>query len=101
VKLVRDNIPEIIENTGKWCLCKSVRGDAEHIVMLEEKMKEEIKELISDPCYEEAADVYEVFLGLINFYNLNLDEVIKTAEKKRKERGGFEKGIILESVGEK
>jgi len=99
MKLVRDKIPEIIEKAGKWCLCRSVHGKDEHVVMLKHKMEEEIGEFIRDPCYEEAADILEVLRALASLYDLEMNEIRRTADNKRNERGGFSKGIILQNVG--
>jgi predicted house-cleaning noncanonical NTP pyrophosphatase (MazG superfamily) len=100
MKLIRDKIPEIIEQAGKWCLCRRVCGKDEHIVMLQKKMTEEIDELIHDPSYEEAADVFEVLREFAHIYDLEMDEIQRIADDKRKERGGFSKGIILQDIGD-
>jgi len=99
VKLIRDRIPEIIEKAGKWCLCRTVHGKDEHVVMLQHKMQEEVEEFVHDPSYEEAADILEVLRELAALYDLEMDEIWRTADAKRQERGGFSKGIILENVG--
>ena len=44
MKLVRDSIPEIIEESGSWCLTRTVHGPDEHMVMLKSKMEEEAQE---------------------------------------------------------
>ncbi len=101
MKLVRDYIPEIIEEDGKWCLTRKVHGVDEHMVMLREKIIEEAQEFIENPCYEEAADMLEVIKAFCFLSDLELDVAIDTAEKKSQERGGFQRGIILQKVGEK
>ena len=100
MKLIRDRIPEIIERAGKWCLCRRVCGRDEHIVMLKRKMVEEVDELIREPSYEEAADVFEVLREFANIYDLEMDEIRRVADDKREKRGGFSKGIILQNVGD-
>ena len=99
MKLVRDKIPELIENAGEWCLCRSVHGIDEKIVFLRNKMTEEIAELIEDPSYEEAADVLEVLREFINIYDLDFATVQETANAKKQTHGGFSKGIVLQKVG--
>ncbi len=42
-KLVRDKIPEIIEQSGKTCKCE-VLSDEQYIQMLNEKLLEEVNE---------------------------------------------------------
>lgn len=98
MKLVRDYIPEIIEQDGKWCLTRLVHGPDEHMVLLKEKIIEEAQEFIEDPSYEEAADMLEVVRAFCTLNDLDFDIVIDTADAKQHERGGFCKGIILQEV---
>jgi len=99
MKLVRDKIPEIIESGGGWSLCRTVHGKDELIVLLRNKMQEEIDEFLENPCIEEAADVYEVFRELCIQYEILVENVVYKAAAKRTERGGFSKGIVLQNVG--
>ena len=100
MKLVRDKIPEIIESDGKWCLCRRVHGKDEHLIFLRAKMIEETDEFLENPSLEEAADIYEVLIALCKLYDFSYEDVAGAAVRKREERGGFMKGIILERVGE-
>tara|TARA_E500000305_G_C3977903_1_gene215300 strand:+ start:702 stop:1004 length:303 start_codon:yes stop_codon:yes gene_type:complete len=99
MKLVRDCIPEIIEEDGKWCLTRTVHGVDEHMVMLKEKIIEEAQEFIENPSYEEAADMIEVIKAFCYLSDLEFDVAVSTAENKQEERGGFHNGIILQKVG--
>ena len=101
MKLVRDYIPEIIEEDGKWCLTRRVHGVDEHMVMLKEKISEEAQEFIENPCYEEAADMLEVVKAFCHLAGLEFECVAGIAQKKQEERGGFYNGIILQKVGSK
>ena len=101
MKLVRDYIPEIIEEGGKWCLTRKVHGPDEHMVMLKEKIAEEAQEFIENPCYEEAADMLEVVKAFCYLNSLEFEVVEDVAQSKQEERGGFYRGIILQKVGEK
>ena len=65
-----------------------------------EKMKEELQEFIDNPCYEEAADIFEVFRSLCDLHNLEIEGVESTAMDKREQRGGFSDRIILEKVNQ-
>jgi len=98
VKLVRDGIPEIIEADGSWCLTRSVSSVDEHVELLELKMIEETQEFIENPCYEEAADMYEVFRAICLEFALSIDSVHNVAAEKRAQRGAFFDKIVLERV---
>ena len=100
MKLVRDHIPEIIEEDGKWCLTRRVHGIDEHMSMLKEKIYEEAQEFIENPCYEEAADMLEVIKAFCYLSDLEFECVESVAQKKQDERGGFYLGIILQRVDE-
>ncbi len=99
MKLVRDHIPEIIEEDGKWCLTRTVHGIDEHMVMLKEKIVEEAQEFIENPSYEEAADMLEVVKSFCYLNNLEWDAVISRADDKEETHGGFYRGVILQRVG--
>ena len=100
MKLVRDYIPEIIEEDGKWCLTRKVQSVDEHMSMLKDKIAEEAQEFIENPCYEEAADMLEVIKAFCFLSDLKFNLVVEAAEDKKLKRGGFYRGIILQRVGE-
>ncbi len=94
MKLVRDLIPQIIEDSGEKCKYHIAR-DNEYEARLHAKMLEELGEFRRDPNVEEASDILEVFTSLCRFHNINLDEVSNYADEKRANRGGFNERIIL------
>jgi len=104
-KLIRDKIPEIIEGKGKNFTCHKA-DDREYLNALREKIKEEVEEFYEDPSTEEMGDILEVLHALMDYHNLDKDkdkdkdkdEVEKIREDKARERGKFEKQLILESV---
>ena len=96
-KLVRDKIPQIIENSGKKCdYHRATERDIPFL--LYEKFSEELEEFAETPCLEEAADLYEVFLSLLRFWKIDLSDVVFAAQEKKEERGGFRAGIVLDTV---
>jgi predicted house-cleaning noncanonical NTP pyrophosphatase (MazG superfamily) len=99
MKLVRDHIPEIIEEDGKWCLTRTACDIDEHMMFLKQKIIEETKEFMAEPCYEEAADMLEVIRAFCELYDLQFDLVVNAADMKKKTHGGFTRGIILQKVG--
>lgn len=96
-KLVRDKIPNIIEEKGETLVIR-ILDEENYKKELEKKLYEEYKEVIEsiDDCrIEELADMLEVILSLANLENKNLNDIIEIADKKRKERGGLLKKFIL------
>ena len=98
MKLVRDCIPDIIVESGNTCISRSCKSIQEFRSFLREKMIEEVDEFLEEPSEEEAADIYEVLRALTNLYNIYMEDVVIVADNKRSKRGGFDDGIILESV---
>jgi len=95
-KLVRDNIPEILDKKGIGYEMR-VANDSEYLIELIKKLKEEVDEFIEDKSVEELSDVVEVlnYIKDQKEYS-NLEEV---RFKKREEKGGFDKRYIVK--GEK
>ena len=99
-KLVRDLVPRLIEEDGRIPQYSIARDVKELIVLLYEKMDEEVEEFMMEPCLEEAGDVYEVLRTLVGLHGMRMDDVIKAADLKAAKCGAFEDGIILEGVME-
>ena len=58
-KLVRDRIPEVIEEAGKeFSVSQADSSSLRDYAM--KKLREEVSEFIEDPCAEEAADILEI-----------------------------------------
>ncbi|WP_070120428.1 nucleoside triphosphate pyrophosphohydrolase [Bacillus marinisedimentorum] len=101
-KLVRDKIPEIIEEQGKIQSSK-VLDQKDYYQMLEQKLLEEVQEFLDANNKEktdEMADILEVFYTILEVRGVSLEEVEKKRRDKKSQRGGFEKRILLESVTE-
>ena len=98
MKLVRDGIPQIIEEDGRSCKWRHVLGEAEHIAKLAAKMREEVGEFVDNPCYEEAADMIEVVKAFCYLNGLEWDLVLGWAVNKQETHGGFHNGTVLLEV---
>lgn len=98
-KLVRDRIPEIIEQEGKVAVCHIAEGE-EYTLALREKLWEEVREFSAAAEVEELADILEVLKGIAANLGVNWAEVVKLADNKAAARGAFSKRIILERVEE-
>ena len=96
-KLVRDKIPEIIEEDGKTCKTR-ILSDEEYIAALEAKLNEEVAEYQADKNLEEVADVLEVLQAICIARGYSLEELEALRAKKANERGGFADKIFLEYV---
>lgn len=98
-KLVRDKIPEIIKASGKSSNTHYAKKE-ELLPLLETKLNEEVSEYLEDKNLEELADVMEVLFGIANSLGYSEKDLISKRNEKKQERGGFEKGIVLEKVYE-
>ena len=96
-KLVRDRIPEIIEQTGKTCTC-SILSDEDYLKMLDEKLNEELAEYQEDKSMEELADLLEVVKAVAIARGISFEELEEIRRAKANKRGGFEKKLYLEEV---
>lgn len=99
-KLVRDKIPEIIKASGEEPVTRELDFN-EYKLALETKLKEECQEVLTASGEErinEISDVLEVLRALAKLENATLNDVIIIADKKKDERGAFEKRIFLEKV---
>lgn len=99
-KLVRDRIPEIIEEGGNSAKTK-ILTDEEYIAELDKKLIEEMNEYLESGSLEELADLTEVIRAVALARGHSLDELEKVRSRKAEKRGGFEKKIFLVEVDEK
>ncbi|MGH4139476.1 phosphoribosyl-ATP pyrophosphohydrolase [Clostridium sp.] len=98
-KLVRDKIPEIIKATGKSFDVHYAKKK-ELLPLLETKLTEEVSEYLEDKNLGELADIMEVLFSLAGALGYSEENLITKRNSKKEERGGFEKGIVLEKVYE-
>ena len=102
-KLVRDNIPKIIEEKNETPIIR-ILNDAEYKEALEKKLYEEYKEVLEaneSDRVEELADMLEVIKSLASLENKSLDDVISLMNSKSEKRVSFKERIFLEKVIEK
>jgi len=96
-KLVRDKILRIIKESGKVPLMH-IADDKEYKEKLKEKLKEEVNEFLEKNSIEEMIDIFEVMMTINTLNGWYLEQILELKEKKIKERGAFEKRIILDKV---
>jgi predicted house-cleaning noncanonical NTP pyrophosphatase (MazG superfamily) len=98
-KVVRDNIPEIIQKDGHTCNIKTL-PDEKFLIEIEKKLSEEVIEYQNDKNPEELADILEVIYRIAKLQGISKEELEKIQIKKSKERGSFEKNIFLIDTSE-
>lgn len=98
-KLVRDNIPEIIEADGYTPIIR-ILDDEEYKKELEKKLYEEYQEVLntktSEERIEELSDMLEIISYLAHLENKTLEDVNLKSKEKKLKCGGFNKKIFLE-----
>ena len=96
-KLVRDEIPEIIEDNGEVPEIH-VADDAEYRRRLHEKLDEEVAEFHDSGDPDELADVLEVVFALGSLDGLSERDLQQRREQKAAERGRFDDRVVLEET---
>lgn len=96
-KLVRDNIPEIIESEGNTPIMR-VLDMEDYKICLFEKLKEEVFEFQADESIEELSDVLEVIDALKAVLKYSDDLIEEVKAQKAKKNGKFQKRLFLEKV---
>lgn len=101
-KLVRDNIPDIIEASGRQKANYRTLNDVEFRNALRVKLVEEANEVLNattrEDMIEELADVLEVIYHLANVLEVDSNTLYDIADEKAATNGGFDKRVFLESV---
>ncbi len=95
-KLIRDEIPRIIEAGGGRPVTR-VLDEAGYLAALRAKLVEEAEEAQAAPdgqLRSELADVLEVLQALAAAHGMSWEDVVVEATRKRMERGGFDQRIF-------
>jgi len=101
-KLVRDRIPEIIEQSGKSATLRQLDAD-EFKLALRAKALEEAQELANagdDELLSELADLEEVIETILHAYDFTRDQLNAARQRKSDERGAFTKRLFLDSASD-
>lgn len=100
-KLVRDNIPSIIEKSGKRCRYKKVKGK-ELGKYLYAKLDEEVEELhramTQEEKLEEIIDIEEILMTIFKYEQLDNHKYFLKLTSKNREKGRFTEGYVLKEV---
>lgn len=96
-KLIRDRIPEKMLRRGVSCDIFEAKDD--YVWFLRKKLMEESREVYHaktrDELIEELADVVEVFQALKREEGIKDDEIREARRYKAKQKGRFQKRLIL------
>ena len=98
-KLVRDNIPAIIEATGAVCETE-ILSDTDYLRLLDAKLDEELAEYHQDQNIEELADLLEVIYACAKARGYTVAELEAVRAEKAAKRGGFDRKVLLKTVTE-
>ena len=97
-KLVRDKIPENINNTEGRKANYKILSNEEYLIELDKKLFEEAHEFIEEHSVEELADLIEVISAIMKSKNISLDDVEKARKIKNDKKGKFDNKIYLIDV---
>jgi predicted house-cleaning noncanonical NTP pyrophosphatase (MazG superfamily) len=96
-KLVRDLIPQLIEENGHEPVIRQLE-DEEYFQALKDKLQEEVSEYLENEDPEELADIIEIIRAIIDYHSMTYDELEDTRETKKQQRGSFSERIFLEEI---
>ena len=100
-KLIRDKIPHLLAEEAVTCVTR-VMERAEYRDRLDDKLQEELLELLSaksdEERLEEAGDLLEVMDAYLSERNLSLASAMQAKRAKAKKRGGFAARLFLEAT---
>jgi predicted house-cleaning noncanonical NTP pyrophosphatase (MazG superfamily) len=93
-KVIRDNIPEIIEKSGMKYEIKELNND-QYLEGLKEKLEEELKEFKEEEDIEELADILEVIYAIARLKGVSREQLEEIRKKKEETNGGFNQNLYL------
>ena len=96
-KLVRDRIPEIIEENGQVCVTQ-VLNPEEYLEMVDAKLDEELVEYHKDQNLEELADLMDVIYAAAAARGFTREQLERVRAEKEIQRGAFRKRLLLLEV---
>ncbi|WP_440954533.1 phosphoribosyl-ATP pyrophosphohydrolase [Methanosarcina sp. Mfa9] len=96
-KAIRDRVTEIIKNSGRECISKTLT-DSEFLPELEKRLSEELDEYLESKDPEELVDLLEVIFRITELKGFSKEELEAIRVKKKEKSGGLEKNLFLQNV---
>lgn len=96
-KLIRDKIPQIIEQSGKQAVIEKVSEKA-YLRLLNDKLCEELQEYLDSQSVEELADLVEVVYAILDYRHVSLQDFEAFRQQKSKKNGAFQDRLFLKEV---
>ena len=90
-KLIRDKLEHLVPPNQ---LARARPDELERLLL--DKILEEAEELAETGDPMEAVDLLEALSEWLSLHNMTLQDIQKLADKKREERGGFKKRLVLD-----
>ena len=97
-KLVRDKIPEVINNSDGKKANYKILNDNEYLQELDKKLFEEAHEFVEEHSVDELADLMEVIYAIMKTKNISFEDVKIARDVKNKKKGAFKDKVYLISV---
>lgn len=97
-KLVRDKIPQEINNIEGRKANYRILNSEEYLQELDKKLFEEAHEFVEEHSIEELGDLMEVIYAIMENNNISIEDVEIARDKKRNKKGGFKDKIYLIDV---
>ena len=96
-KLVRDSIPDIIQEKGETPVFRTL-DDGEFARCLEEKLREEVEEFLAEKSLGELGGILEVLEELAHSLGWTDREIRQAKDEKAQRNGVFRERLFLEKV---
>lgn len=96
-KLIRDKIPELLERDGKKAIIETL-SDEDYLLLLNQKLQEEVDEYLESGTVDELADIGEVMHAILEFKGITVERFQRVRLEKLEARGGFRKKLLLKEV---
>ena len=100
-KLVRDNIPDKIKDSGKIPIYQLINNKDEFIRLLKNKLQEEVTEYLESNDVIELCDIIEVVYALIDIHGVYQMDFENLRKNKSNSNGVFKRQVFLSDIVDK